>query len=349
MSSEGRNSGSNASAAPPQGSRSSMSKPPIAAVGVQQPKPETLSRPGASSSSILVSHRQKGNPILTHIRHQAWEYADIPADYVLGATTCALFLSLKYHRLHPEYIYGRIRDLQGKYNLRILLVMVDIETHEESLKELSKTSLINNVTVVLSWSAQEAGRYLELYKTYEHAAPTSIKAHQSADYTDRLVDFITVPRSVNKTDAIGLVSNFGTIRTAINARPEEISLIAGWGEKKVQRWCTAVREPFRTKRSGKRTLPQDKANPAPAGGDEQSTITLPLPISRPVTRPAQNGKAQGASIAGASQQDQLVADTPVLQRKPQDPRPAPVSKKRPAEPGVGDGVLAALAKLRDQG
>ena len=55
--------------------------------------------------------------------------------------------------------------------------MVDIETHEESLKELSKTSLINNVTVILCWSALEAGRYLELYKTYEHAAPNQ---HQSA-------------------------------------------------------------------------------------------------------------------------------------------------------------------------
>jgi DNA excision repair protein ERCC-1 len=45
---------------------------------------------------------------------------------VLGATTCALFLSLRYHRLHPEYIYNRIQKLGKEYNLRILLVMVDI-------------------------------------------------------------------------------------------------------------------------------------------------------------------------------------------------------------------------------
>ncbi|KAF2667305.1 DNA repair protein rad10, partial [Microthyrium microscopicum] len=211
---------------------------------VQQPKPQPLAN-GPSTASILVSTRQKGNPILNHIRNMPWEYADIPADYVLGATTCALFLSLKYHKLHPEYVYGRIRALQGKYNLRILLTMVDVEAHEECLKELSKTSLINNVTIILAWSAPEAGRYLELYKTYENAAFTSIKGHQSTNFSDRLVEFVTVPRSVNKTDALGLVSNFGTIRTAINAQPEEISLIAGWGEKKVQRWCGAVREPFR--------------------------------------------------------------------------------------------------------
>lgn len=225
---------------------------------VQQLKPQALpSRSGPSS--ILVSPRQKGNPILNSVRTVAWEYSDIPADYVLGATTCALFLSLKYHRLHPEYIYNRIRDLKGQYQLRVLLVMVDIENHEESLRELSKTSLVNNVTIMLAWSAQEAGRYLELFKTFEHAAPTSIKAQQSSTYSESLVEFITVPRSINKTDAVGLVSNFGSVRTAVNAGPEEIGLIAGWGEKKVQRWCNAVREPFRIKKAAKRGITRDNS------------------------------------------------------------------------------------------
>ena len=226
---------------------------------IQQPKPQALpSRLGPSS--ILVSPRQKGNPVLNYIRSLPWEYSEIPADYVIGNTTCALFLSLKYHRLHPEYIYSRIRALAGKYNLRVLLTMVDIQNHEESLKELSKTSLINNVTIILCWSAQEAGRYLELYKTFEHAAPTSIRAHQSTGYSEKLVDFICTPRSINKTDAMGLVSNFGSIRTAINARSEEISLIAGWGHTKVQRWCTSVREPFRVQRTAKRKLNREESS-----------------------------------------------------------------------------------------
>ncbi len=139
---------------------------------VQQPRPQALPN-RAAPSSILVSPRQKGNPILNNIRAVPWEYSDIPSDYVLGNTTCALFLSLKYHRLHPEYIYSRIRALGGKYNLRVLLTMVDIQNHEESLKELSKTSLVNNLTLILCWSALEAGRYLELFKSYEHASPNS--------------------------------------------------------------------------------------------------------------------------------------------------------------------------------
>jgi len=230
---------------------------------VVQPKPQNLGA-RASASAILVSPRQKGNPILNNIRSVGWEYSDIPADFVLGATTCALFLSLQYHRLHPEYIYSRIKALGGRYNLRVLLTLVDIENHEDPLKELSKTSLINNVTVILCWSSAEGGRYLELYKNYELAAPTSIKGNQSTTYSDQLVDFVTVPRGINKTDAVSLVSNFGSVRTAVNARPEEIALIGGWGEKKVARWCNTVRQPFRTKRATRRGLMTEESSMTPA-------------------------------------------------------------------------------------
>lgn len=58
---------------------------------VVQPTPQALpQRQGAST--ILVSPRQRGNPVLTSIRSMPWEYSDIPADFVLGLTTCALFL-----------------------------------------------------------------------------------------------------------------------------------------------------------------------------------------------------------------------------------------------------------------
>lgn len=226
---------------------------------VQQPTPQALpTRQGPTS--ILVSPRQKGNPILNAIQSVPWEYSDTPADYVLGATTCALFLSLKYHRLHPEYIYSRIRALAGKYNLRVLLTMVDIENHEDPLKELSKTSLVNDLMLILCWSAAEAGRYLSLFKTYEHASPNSIRAHQATGYNERLVEFITGPRSINKTDAISLVSNFGSLRAAINAQPEEISLVGGWGEKKVEQWHTTVNEGFRVKKAKKRGVGINREN-----------------------------------------------------------------------------------------
>lgn len=219
---------------------------------VVQPKPQALPQ-RQGPSAILVSTRQKGNPVLNHIKSLPWEYSDIPCDYVLGATTCALFLSLKYHRLHPEYVYGRIRQIGKLYNLRILLTVVDIDNHEQALQELSKTSMINNLTLILAWSAQEAGRYIELFKSYEHASPSSIRARQAESWQESLNEFVTTPRNINKTDAASLVSNFGSLRRAINAEPEELAIIPGWGEKKVKSWYTSVREPFRVKRTAKVT------------------------------------------------------------------------------------------------
>ncbi|KAI9790232.1 MAG: ssDNA endonuclease and repair protein rad10 [Peltula sp. TS41687] len=284
---------------------------------VQQPKPQALpSRKGPSS--ILVSPRQKGNPILNSIHSVPWEYSDIPADYLVGATTCVLFLSLKYHRLHPEYIYTRIRALQGKYKLRVLLTMVDIENHEDPLRELSKTSLINNLTLLLCWSAAEAGRYLSLLKTYEHASPSSIRGQQSTSYNERLVEFVTTPRSINKTDAVSLVGNFGSIRAAINASPEEISMVGGWGEKKVNNWCTSVREGFRVGKAKRRGLGMSREQTRDGLGeavdpdeeDDQVTtprlsgllgVGAPVPISMVPSREVTRG--EGESPARISDAD----------------------------------------------
>lgn len=43
--------------------------------------------------------------------------------YNLNPLIC---VSLKYHRLHPEYIHTRIERLGVSYNLRILLILCDI-------------------------------------------------------------------------------------------------------------------------------------------------------------------------------------------------------------------------------
>jgi DNA excision repair protein ERCC-1 len=286
-----------------------------------------------------------------------WEYGDIPADYVLGVTTCALFLSLKYHRLHPEYIYTRIKGLQGKYALRIVLVMVDISNHEESLKELSKTSLINNVTLIATWSSAECARYIELFKTYEHAPPTSIRQHQSNKYSDRMIDFVTTPRSVNKTDAVSLVSQFGSLRTAVNARHEDVAGIAGWGEKKVRAWTGAVREGFRTERAkkrriGERTLPLLVGGESSAGtpGVVSRSGSVPAAVdvgARPGSRSAQPTEVVDEDSLFIDEEEALAAmeAAPV---RPEKAAEAP-KKRKPNDDPLSDGVMAALSKLRKDG
>ena len=47
---------------------------------------------------------------------------------MVGASACCLFLSLRYHLLHPDYVYLRIRQLQpANFRLRIVLCHVDVD------------------------------------------------------------------------------------------------------------------------------------------------------------------------------------------------------------------------------
>ncbi|XP_057789530.1 DNA excision repair protein ERCC-1-like [Salvia miltiorrhiza] len=52
----------------------------------------SVSSAAANRNAIIVSHRQKGNPLLKHIRNVRWVFADVVCDYLLGQNTCALYL-----------------------------------------------------------------------------------------------------------------------------------------------------------------------------------------------------------------------------------------------------------------
>lgn len=161
-----------------------------------------------------------------------------------------------------------MRALGTHYTLRILLTLSDIDAPEAPLQELAKTCLINNFTLILSWSGAEAGRYLEAYKALERTAPTGIMENRSADYQARVVEVLTQVRSLNKVDAVSLAGNFGSVRRAVNADPDEIALIPGWGPKKVERWEKAVAESFRKRK--KEGAPQPPPQRREQGADKDA-------------------------------------------------------------------------------
>ncbi|KAL7788189.1 hypothetical protein V8C37DRAFT_388793 [Trichoderma ceciliae] len=283
--------------------------------------------------------------------------------------------SLKYHRLHPEYIYTRIRNLQGKYNLRILLTLVDIPNHEDSIRELSKTSVVNNVTVMLCWSAAEAARYLELYKSYENANFSAIRGQQSSNYADKLVEFVTVPRSLNKSDAVALVANFGSLKNAINAEPEQLSMIGGWGGVKVKRWTAAVEEPFRAKKAARRGFPSSSATAAGrdsrnasagADADRPSLSENEKSGSRaPPTKMTSHASSGSDLAAGSTQppaqfhflgedgetdEETLATVSQAEKQAPQLTDPSREERQPNKESNrLSEGVAAALARLRQNG
>lgn len=201
-------------------------------------------KPVGCGSSIVVSPRQRGNPILKYVRSVPWEFGDVVPDYVLGQTTCALFLSLRYHNLNPNYIHDRLKHLGQSFTLRVLLVQVDVKDPHHALRELAQICVKADCTLILAWSPEEAGRYLETYKSYEKKPADALKEQVERDYLSKVTDCLTTVKSINKTDAITLLSTFSSVEGITNASKEDLVLCPGLGPQKARRLYDVLHKPF---------------------------------------------------------------------------------------------------------
>ncbi|XP_037072644.1 DNA excision repair protein ERCC-1-like isoform X2 [Pollicipes pollicipes] len=218
----------------------------------ESPPPAAAAKPAPakqSGYSILVNPRQRGNPLLKAICTVPWEFSDVAPDYVIGAKACALFLSLRYHQLNPSYISERLQALGRAYELQVLLVQVDVREPHHMLKELTRICLRCELTLMLAWSADEAGRILDTYKAYEHKSPEMIMEQQAGSAQEQLSDALTSVRSVNKTDAAALLATFGSLERLVLASQEQLSLCPGIGPGKAKRLYDVLHMPVR--RTGK--------------------------------------------------------------------------------------------------
>ncbi|KAK7154281.1 hypothetical protein R3I94_007587 [Phoxinus phoxinus] len=197
-----------------------------------------------SGNSIIVSPRQRGNPILKFVRNVPWEFGEVVPDYVLGRTTCALFLSVRYHNLNPNYIHERLKQLGQSFTLRVLLVQVDVKDPHHALKELARICIMADCTLILAWSPEEAGRYLETFKSYEKKPADLLKEQVEKNYLSQVTDCLTTVKSVNKTDAMTLLSTFSSLEGIIKASKEELVLCPGLGPQKARRLYDVLHQPF---------------------------------------------------------------------------------------------------------
>ncbi|SCW00237.1 LAFE_0B12464g1_1 [Lachancea fermentati] len=117
-----------------------------------------------SGKTILVSSSQKGNPLLNCLTNTNWRYVSssggtkIYYDYNVKGRN-VVFLSLKYHKLHPEYIAKKMQPLIKKGN-NILICVVDIERSEDILKDLNKDCMFNDFVMLLAFNFEQAAKYL---------------------------------------------------------------------------------------------------------------------------------------------------------------------------------------------
>ncbi|XP_017882907.1 DNA excision repair protein ERCC-1 [Ceratina calcarata] len=196
------------------------------------------------SNTLLVSLKQKGNPLLKFLSNVLWEYSEIVPDYIMGKTTCALFLSIRYHQLNPDYIHERLKTLGSAFNLRVLLVQVDVPEPQHALKHLTRICILADLTLMLAWNAEDAGKIIETYKIYENKPPDAIMDRSDTAPYQKLSNALTTIRSVNKTDVVTLLSTFGTLKEIIKAGPNKLALCPGIGLQKAERIHKTLHESF---------------------------------------------------------------------------------------------------------
>lgn len=229
-----------------------------------------------AKNCVTVSSRQRGNPILKSIRNVPWEYGEIVPDYVMGATTCALFLSLRYHNLNPNYVHDRLKQLGYQYELRVLLILIDVKDPHHELKQLTKICVMADMTMMLAWNPEEAGRIIEVYKMFEHKPPDLIMEKQETNPYAVLIDTLTAVKSINRTDAMTLLSTFGSLEKIVGATQDELLLCPGLGPQKAAKLHRVLHQPF--KKQPKRLSQQilstasDTGDPAhPKAGTSKDT------------------------------------------------------------------------------
>lgn len=157
--------------------------------------------------------------------------------------------ALRYHHFNPEYVHERLRQLGQRYELRILLVQVDVKDPHQTLRELAKMAMMADCTLMLAWSPEEAGRYLETYKVYENKPPDALLGQSEGDYLSKLTDCLTTVKGINKTDVVSLSSTFKSLANVATASKEDLALLPGFGPLKAQRLHNLIQQPFVAKKS----------------------------------------------------------------------------------------------------
>uniref|UniRef100_A0A915NMS1 ABC transmembrane type-1 domain-containing protein n=1 Tax=Meloidogyne floridensis TaxID=298350 RepID=A0A915NMS1_9BILA len=124
---------------------------------------------GSFPSRLKINKkRQEGNPLIKYIRNVVFEWdSEIKSDFECSRNCGIVYLSAKYHKLHPGYIETRLKDL-SRYRIKILLLLVNVDDPSFLLRDLNLLCYRVQITLILSYSVEEAAEYVETFKKTEN-------------------------------------------------------------------------------------------------------------------------------------------------------------------------------------
>eukprot|EP00927_Polykrikos_kofoidii_P064284 TRINITY_DN59405_c0_g1_i1.p1 TRINITY_DN59405_c0_g1~~TRINITY_DN59405_c0_g1_i1.p1 ORF type:complete len:233 (-),score=36.15 TRINITY_DN59405_c0_g1_i1:60-758(-) len=196
---------------------------------------------------IVAAPRQRPNPMLSGIRSTLVDFVEgLVPDFLAGPDTAVLFISLKFHRLHSEYLPRRIEALRGgRYKSRVLLCRVDVEQPEEQLEQVTLLAYHSDLSLVLAWTDAEASQYLETFHRYQSKGAEALSGKLvEGDHRARLTEVLTTIKGVNRSDVSALATRFNSLAGIAAASEEELHRCPGIGEKKIRQLRQAFHAPF---------------------------------------------------------------------------------------------------------
>ncbi|CDJ29719.1 DNA repair protein rad10 domain-containing protein, putative [Eimeria mitis] len=214
---------------------------------VAQARPPALAftHPKAGSM-VIASLRQQANPIIKFFSSVPFCFAPIAPDFLVGVGSCVVFLSLKYHRLHPKQLLQRLLPLQRRRELsrRFLLLLNDVEGAHASLAQVILHAFHYGFILLVAASPAEAAELLQQLKASENRASDALQPALDDRHAPRCAEVLRVLPSVNRADFVSLAKEFRCMRNIFKARQQQLQQCPGIGPKKVRVLLAAFEEPF---------------------------------------------------------------------------------------------------------
>jgi DNA excision repair protein ERCC-1 len=164
------------------------------------------------------------------------------ADFTIGKDLAVLFLTLKYHRQHPDYLSKRLIDFRGSFSVRLLLFLVNDENPDRIVSRMTSVMFANNMNLILAFTYEEAARWLlTLYNTQDSGLD-DLRAMNETQLETATDAFHAI--GLSKREAEGLLKGFPTVADVLLAPREEIARVGAVSERKIDTLLTMITDPL---------------------------------------------------------------------------------------------------------
>jgi DNA excision repair protein ERCC-1 len=193
---------------------------------------------------LSISLRQQGNPMIPTLQSNS-EVTFIDssvADFMIGKDLAVLFLTLKYHRQHPDYLTERLRGFRGSFPVRLLLFLVNDENPDRVISRLTSIGFANNLNLILAFTYEEAARWLlTLYNTQDSGVD-DLRAMNESHIETATDAFHAI--GLSRREAEGLLNGFPTVGEALLAPRETLGKVPALNEKKIDSLMAVISGPL---------------------------------------------------------------------------------------------------------